>query len=95
MKAEEMTREEKVAYIEAYMAELEDTWPKLVARMKERAFDLDIGRENLPLCRIPPDMEFTMKDGHTEYEVVGHFDPDGEECLFQQIIRRLKQETEQ
>lgn len=35
-------------------------------------------------------MDFTMKDGHTKYEVAGHFDPDGDEFLLEQISRKLR-----
>ena len=34
-------------------------------------------------------LDFTMKDGNTEYEVVGWFDPDAEETVMQKVIRRL------
>ena len=41
------------------------------------------------LCRIPPDMDFTVKDGNTEYEVAGMFNPDSDEFLINTIIRKL------
>ena len=31
-----------------------------------------------------------MKDGHTEYEVVGHFNPDSDEFLLEQISCKLR-----
>ena len=50
---------------------------------------LETGRKKKRLYRVPPDMDFCMKDGRTEYEVVGHFNPDGDECLLQMMIRKL------
>ena len=34
-------------------------------------------------------MDFTVKDGNTEYEVAGLFNPDGDEFLLNTIIRKL------
>ena len=85
-----MTTEEKTAKIEDYMARLDAEWPKIEKIMASRRLNIDTGREPLLLCRIPPNMDFTLKDGHTEYEVVGRFDPDGDEFLLEQISRKLR-----
>ena len=85
-----MTAEEKTAKIEDYIARLDAEWPEIEKIMASHELDLDTGREPLFLCRIPPDMDFTIKDGHTEYEVVGHFAPDGDEFLLEQISRKLR-----
>ena len=85
-----MTAEEKTAKIEDYIARLDAEWPEVEKIMASHELDLDTGREPLFLCRIPPDMDFTIKDGHTEYEVVGHFAPDGDEFLLEQISRKLR-----
>lgn len=52
---------------------------------------LDTGRSPKPLYRIPPDMDFTVRDGHTEYAVTGHFDSAANEGMLSQILRMLKQ----
>lgn len=84
-----MTTEERAAKIEDYVARLEAEWPEIEKILATHRLDLDTGRELIPLCRIPPDMDFTMKDGHTEYEVVGHFNPDSDEFLLEQISHKL------
>ena len=85
-----MTAEERTSKIEDYIAKLDAEWPEIEKIMASHELDLDTGREPLFLCRIPPDMDFTIKDGHTEYEVVGHFAPDGDEFLLEQISRKLR-----
>ncbi len=47
------------------------------------------GRVQKPLQKIPKDVDFEMKDGNTTFEVVGHFNPEGEEFFINQIIRKL------
>ena len=71
-----MTTEERTAKIEEYVAKLKTEWPEIERILTAHKFNLDIERKPIRLCRIPLDMDFTMKDGHTEYEVVGHFNPD-------------------
>ena len=85
-----MTAEEKTAKIEDYIARLDAEWPEIEKIMASHKLDLVPGREPLLLCRIPPDMDFTIKDGHTEYEVVGHFNPDSDEFLLEQISCKLR-----
>lgn len=85
-----MTAEERTTKIEDYIAKLDAEWPEIEKIMASHRLNLDTGREPLLLCRIPPDMDFTMKDGHTEYEVVGRFDPNGDEFLLEQISRKLR-----
>lgn len=85
-----MTAEEKAAKIEDYIAKLDDEWPEIEKILASHRLNLDTGWEPLLLCRIPPDMDFTLEDGHTEYEVMGRFDPDGDEFLLEQISRKLR-----
>ena len=85
-----MTSEERIEIIEDYVAKLDAEWPEIEKILVSHRLNLATGREPLLLCRIPPDMDFTMKDGHTEYEVAGHFDPDGDEFLLEQISRKLR-----
>lgn len=85
-----MTTEEKTVKIEDYITKLDAEWPEIEKILASHRLNLDTGRKPIPLCRIPPDMDFTLKDGHTEYEVVGHFDPDSDEFLLEQISRKLR-----
>ncbi len=66
---------------------------EIVGRMNERSikppFKINTGRIQKPLYKIPKDIDFKMKDGNTTFEVVGHFNPDGEEFFINQIIRKL------
>ena len=73
------------------MTDREKDLAEILARLEElrRPAIIDTGREPKDLCRIPKDVDFTEKDGHTEYEVVGHFNPDGEEYLLNTVIRKL------
>ena len=85
-----MTAEERTARIEDYVAKLNAEWPEVEKILASHRLGLDTGRKPIPLRRIPPNMDFTMKDGHTEYEVVGRFDPNGDEFLLEQISRKLR-----
>ena len=89
-----MTAEERTAKIEDYVAKLNAEWPEIERILASHRLGLDTGRNLLPLRRIPPDMDFTMKDGHTEYEAAGHFDPDSDEFLLEQISRKLRTEED-
>jgi|GEM_PF-812665 len=66
---------------------------EIVGRMNEREikppFMINTGRIQKPLRKIPQDIDFETKDGNTTFEVVGHFNPDGEEFFINQIIRKL------
>ena len=66
---------------------------EIVSRMNERElkppFKIVTGRIQKSLYKIPKDIDFEMKDGNTTFEVVGHFNPDGEEFFINQIIRKL------
>ena len=81
-----MTQREKD--LEIILARLEEQRPE-IDRILNRKAIIDTGREPKNLCRIPKDVDFTEKDGHTEYEVVGHFNPDGEEYLLNTVVRKL------
>lgn len=78
-------REKDLAEI---LARLEEQRPE-IERILRRPAVIDTGRKRKSLCRIPKDADFTEKDGHTEYEVVGHFNPYGEEYLLNTVIRKL------
>ncbi len=70
------------------LAKLEKDRPE-IDRILNRPAVIDTGREPKDLCCIPKDMNFTVKDGHTEYEVIGYFNPNGEEYLLNTVIRKL------
>lgn len=74
--------------LEEILAKLEEQRPE-IERILSRPAIVNTGRKTKNLCRIPKDADFTEKDGHTEYEVVGHFNPNGEEYLLNTIIRKL------
>lgn len=70
------------------LAELERNRPE-IERIMNRQPIIDTGRKPKILYRIPPDMDFAAKDGNTEYEVIGYFDSNADECIFDKIIRKL------
>ena len=70
------------------LAKLERNRPELERIMNQKPI-IDTGRKPKILYRIPPDMDFTTKDGNTEYEVVGYFDSGGKESVTEQMLRIL------
>ena len=74
--------------LEIILARLEKQRPE-IERIYSRAAVIDTQIPSKDLCRIPKDADFILKDGHTEYEVVGHFNPDGDEYLLGTVIRKL------
>ena len=74
--------------LEEILARLEKQRPE-IDRILNRPAVMDTKRPFKKLCRIPPDMDFTVKDGNTEYEVAGLFNPDSDEFLLNTIIRKL------
>ena len=55
---------------------------------------VDTGRKAIPIQYDTPasTFDFTEEEGNTTYEVVGHFNPDAPENLFQKIMRRMREE---
>lgn len=74
--------------LSAILSKLEKGRPEIQRIMNKEPI-IQTGRKPKPLYRIPPDMDFTAKDGNTEYEVVGYFDSTSDECIFDKIIRKL------
>ena len=74
--------------LEEILARLEKQRPE-IDRILNRPAVMDTKRPGKKLCRIPPDMDFTVKDGNTEYAVSGLFNPDSDEFLLNTIIRKL------
>ena len=71
------------------LAEIKMTVEKQKQRDAEPSIKINTGRPQKRLHRIPKDVDFEMKDGNTTFEVVSHFNPDGDEYFFSQIIRKL------
>ena len=84
--------QEKEKYLEKRLAELQ----------KEREENpilptppiVETGRKPISIQYDTPasTFDFTAEEGHTTYEVVGHFNPDAPENLFQKIMRRMREE---
>ena len=74
--------------VEEILARLEKQ-RSVIDRILNRPAVMDTKRPAKSLCRIPPDMDFTVKDGDTEYEVAGLFNPDSDEFLINTIIQKL------
>ncbi len=74
--------------LEEILATLEEQQPE-IDRILRRTAIIDTGRKAKELRRFPNDADFVQKDGHTEYEVVGYFDSEGEEYLIDTIVRKL------
>ena len=66
---------------------------EITDRMNQREIKpplkINTGRTQKQMRKIPKDVDFEMKDGNTTFEVVGHFNPDGDEYFINQIIRKL------
>ena len=84
--------QEKEKYLERRLAELQKQWEKEPIVFTPPI--VDTGRKAIPMQYDTPAsaFELTAEEGHTTYEVVGHFDPDAPENLFQKIIRRMREE---
>lgn len=74
--------------LSAILTKLEKDRPEIERIMSSPPI-IDTGRKLKRLYRIPPDMDFTAKDGNTEYEVAGYFDSSADECILNKIIRKL------
>ena len=66
---------------------------EITDRMNQREIKpllkINTGRTQKQMRKIPKDVDFEMKDGNTTFEVIGHFNPDGDEYFINQIIRKL------
>lgn len=78
----------KETNLEKILAKLEESRTEL-ERIMNRKPIIDTGRKSKILYPIPPDMDFTAKDGNTEYAVTGYFDAEGKESLTEQMLRML------
>ncbi len=64
-------------------------WDEMEKEISGRPKLIETNRKGKSLTRIPDDVDFEMKDGNTTYEVVGHFNSNGDEYFINQIIRKL------
>lgn len=79
-------REQEVQEI---MAKANEQWDEIEKEFSSRPKLIETNRKNKLLTRIPDDVDFEMKNGNTTYEVVSHFNSDGNEYFINQIIRKL------
>ena len=84
--------QEKEKYLERRLAELQKEWEKEPIVFTPPI--VDTGRKAIPMPYDTPAsvFDFAAEEGHTTYEVVGHFDSDAPENLFQKIIRKMREE---
>ncbi len=81
-----MTEKEKE--LQEILEQLERDRPE-IDRILNKPPIIDTGRKPKPLCCIPKDADFSAKDGNTEYEVVGHFNPDAGAFILNKIMDKL------
>ena len=83
---------EKEKYLEKRLEEIRKEWEE--NPLPPFAPVIDIEREPIPMSYDTPvsTFDFEAKEGHTTYEVVGHFNLDARENLLQKIWRMMKEE---
>lgn len=79
-------REQKVQEI---LSKANEQWDEIEKEISNRPRLIEINRKSKSLTRVPNDVDFEMKDGNTTYEVVSHFNSNGDEYFLNQIIRKL------
>ena len=79
-------REQQVQEI---LSKANEKWDEIEKEISNRPRLIETNRESKSLTRVPDDIDFEMKDGNTTYEVVSHFNSDGDEYFLNQIIRKL------
>ena len=79
-------------YIDERLAEYEKHWEE--NPILHTPPIVETGRKPISIQYDTPasKFDFTAEEGHTTYEVVGHFNPDAPENLFQKIMRRMREE---
>ncbi len=71
------------------MEKANENWSEIEKEISSRPKLIETNRKSKSLTRIPDDVDFEMKDGNTTYEVVSHFNSDGNDYFMNQIIRKL------
>ena len=79
-------REQEVQEI---MDKANENWSEIEKEISNKPRLIETNRKSKSLTRIPDDVDFEMKDGNTTYEVVSHFNSNGDEYFINQIIRKL------
>ena len=79
-------REQKVHEI---LSKANEEWDEIEKEISNRPRVIETNRKSKTLTRVPNDIDFEMKDGNTTYEVVSHFNSNGDEYFINQIIRKL------
>lgn len=79
-------REQEVQEI---ISKANENWSEIEKEISSRPKLIETNRKSKLLTRIPDDVDFEMKNGNTTYEVVSHFNSDGDEYFLNQIIRKL------
>ena len=83
----------KEKYIQERYAEYEKKWAENPPPPREPIIDTD--REEIPVHYnvAASAFDFEDKEGHTTYEVCGHFNLNARENLLQKIWRMMKEES--
>lgn len=71
------------------MSKANEQWNEIEKEISNRTTLIETNRKSKSLVRTPDDVDFEIKDGNTTYEVVSHFNSDGDEYFLNQIIRKL------
>ena len=79
-------------YIDERLAEYEKHWEENPILPTPPI--VETGRKPISIQYDTPasTFDFTSEEGHTTYEVVGHFNPNAPENLLQKIMRRMREE---
>lgn len=75
--------------VEEFLAKMDTERPGIDRILREQRPLIETGREKKDLRRAPAELDFTEKDGNTEYEVIGHFVSDGNEAVINKALRKL------
>lgn len=75
--------------VEEFLARMDAERPEIDRILRERQPLIETGREQKNLLHDPKELDFTERDGNTEYEVVGHFASDGNEAVINKVLRKL------
>lgn len=82
-----MTNREKE--VQEIISKANEQWDEIEQEISNRPRLIETNRKSKSLTRIPDDVDFEMKNGNTTYEVVSHFNSNGDEYFINQIIRKL------
>ena len=75
--------------VQEVLSKANEQWDEIEKEILSRPRLIETNRKSKSLVRTPDDADFEMKDGNTTYEVVSHFNSNGDEYFLNQIIRKL------